>query len=299
MKHLNQLDRQTGFTLTELIIVIVILGIISAVIAPLIGNKFGAVAQSTERAYWVQQGEYAFQHLAQDLARSIPNSVFTSEPLSTRDQVVEFLAANPERDLLAARYRDQQLSGYERLQPNNDVLFDVFGDFSSAPGWVSVGLPSSTVARSDWMGAQTDTGDTRFARVDSITAASGENGSPITRVQLNTSAYSPPNSGHRFGGHSPYFRAYFFDGPIGYACDTSTGFLYRISGYTSLATSQSFAARSAAGTRDRVISNVLSCEFTYQPGTTYAPPSLKVDLEIGAGNESIRLIDTLTLRNAS
>ncbi|EAR07772.1 type II secretion system protein [Reinekea blandensis] len=292
---MNRNLTRNGFTLTELIMVIVILGIISAVITPLIGNKFGAVAQSTKRAYWVQQGEYAFQTLTLDLARSVPSSVFTSEPDNSKDQVVEFLGSASGADLNAARYRNRQLSGQDRLQINNDNSFDIFGRFSSAPGWVSIGLLSSTEARQDWTQAQANANDVRFAPVASVTAGTGENGSPVSNVQLNTSV----NASYRFGAHSPYFRAYFFDGPVGYECDTSDGILYRVSGYTSLAIGSSFSARTATATKDRVITNLTDCEFRLLPGSAYSPPTLRIDLEIGDGNESIRLIDTIPLRNAS
>lgn len=285
------MNRNRGFTLTELVIVIVLIGIISAVIVPLIGNKFGAVAQSSQRAFWVQQAEYAFTHMRQDLSVSVPNSVFTGEPSGGDDQVVEFLATSTESELYAARYRNRQLAGFDRLQPNNDNSFDIFTSVANTPAYVAIAIPDATTARTDWESARAGGTSGHIAQVQSITVGSGENSSPITTVTLAAN--------HDFGGHSPYYRAYFFDGPVAYECDTSAGELYRVSGYDSLATGTVYTTRAAAATRDRVISNLLSCNFELTPGTVYSPPILRVTLEIGQGGESIQLIDSLQLSNAS
>lgn len=284
---LNRAGNSKGFTLIELIIVIILIGIIAAAITPLIGNKFSAVAQSTKRAAWVGQAEYALFHLKKDLAFSVPNSIFTSEPISGNHQVVEFLSGSADSGLFVARYRNRQLSGQNRLQPNNDNSFDLFGSYLQAPAWVSIGLTSASEARTDWEAGSTSG---RFASVASVTSGTGENGSPVSTVTLNSS--------HNFGAHSPYFRAYFFDGPIGYQCDTNNNFLYRVRDYTSLATGSDFTSRSASGIKDRIINDLRSCEFSLTPGLLYAPPSLKVRLEIGDGNESVVISEIIVLRNA-
>lgn len=282
--------KQAGFTLTELIIVIVIIGIISAVITPLIGNKFSAVAQSTKRASWVEQAEYAIHQIRQDLALSVPNSIFTSTPLAGDDQVVEFLAAPVGAGLYAGRYRNNQYNPYDRLQPNNDDQFDIFGGYANVPGYVSVATPSASQARLDWEALRAGSSIGHLAEVQSTSILPAENGNERTLIVLS--------GAHNFGDHSPYFRAYFFDGPIGYECDTSAGYLYRVSGYLSLST-LTFANRTTLAVRDRVISNVQRCKFEYLNGSVYASPGLRITLAIGDGTESIQLVETIFLSNAS
>lgn len=280
-----------GFTLTELIIVIVILGIIAGVVAPLIGNKFFAVAQSTERAEWVQQAEYALFHMRQDLANSVPNTLW----VNTGDQSVEYLGIDVRAPLYAARYRDRQLAGFDRLQPNNDSSFDLFGYYPNLSGtanYVSIGTTDSTSMRNDWQ-TNMASGTGTLAEITSSTAnqTGSENGGPLSNVVLTAA--------HNFGGHSPYFRAYFFSGPQAYECDLSSGFLNRVTNYTNLAVGTGYAARTGSAVRQRVVSDIRDCEFEYLAGSTFEPPKLRVMLELGNAAESIRIIDVLQLSNGS
>jgi len=296
--------KQAGFTLTELIIVIVLIGIISASIGPLIGNKFSAVAQSTERAKWVQQAEFAMFHIRQDLAHSVPNSICnTAVSCNTPDQTIEFLGINFVNSDQAARYRDKQRNGFDRLNPNNNgcqnkdfdgngsddynSCFDLFGFFINLPANLSVNLQNPSEIRS------ATPSSTTTAILDSVTSFTNPpaNTTPITKVAISDT--------HNFSGHSPYFRTYFYDGPIAYECDVGNSALYRVSSYNSLVSATPFATRTAAANRDRVITDLISCEFELIAGTVYLPPSLRVSVEIGEGNESIQLIDTILLSNGS
>lgn len=296
MKHSHSqfMSRQktSGFTLIEMVIVIVLIGIVTTAIGPLIGNKFNAVAQSTDRARWVQQAEFALFHIRQDLANSVPNSIFTSEAIASQDQAFEMLTAPVTSAAFAARYRDRQFNPYDRLQTNNDISFDVFGSFASLPQYVSIGTAESigaTDMRSSWQSKGTGAGT--IAEIDSLSVAVGENGSPITNITLTGT--------HNFGGHSPYYRAYFTDGPVAYFC--SGGTLNRISGYTSLdpITTLPFRALTGIPETHRVTTEVVGCEFSVQGGSVFQPPMLKVSLSIGNATESIQLVDQIILGNGS
>ncbi len=266
--------------------VIVIVGILSAVISPLIANKFSAVAQSTDRAKWVQQAEFALFHIRQDLASSVPNSVFTTSAGLT----VEFLSIPVANDLYAARYRNKNLNGYNNLKLNNDDGFDIFGSHTDAPGYVSVATESASNMRTDWTNLLAGSNNGSVATVSTIATGTGVTGSPITTINLT--------SAHTFPEHSPYYRAYFFNGPIGYECDLANGVLYRVSSYTSLSTAQNFTTRSALAERNRVATDVVDCKFTLASGASHIAPTLRVTLAIGRGTEKITLIDTIILSNA-
>lgn len=282
--------RVQGFTLTELIIVIVLMGILATVATPLIANKFSAVHQSTRRAHWVQQAEYALFTLRQDLANSVPNSVF----VDASGEQVEFLGALPTADLYAARYRDQPYApNHDHLRPNNDISFDIFGAFSIAPIYVSIGTANAVQMRSDWQNHLGGTNSGTLARISNINASptGAENGGPKTLISLVAN--------HDFGGDSLYFRAYFTNGPIAYDCNTTNQRLYRVKAYDILDPTLDFVTRSALGNRARVIDSLAACTFELIAGTTYQPPALRVSLEIGDSSETIQLFDTILLSNGS
>lgn len=298
-----------GFTLVELIMVIVILAIVSAVVVPLIGGKYGAVIQSTERARWVQQAETGFFLLRRDLARSVPNSVFTSEPSGGDDQIVEFLFRDLDDEDFAYRYRHRQYNPYDRLQPNNDNSFDIFGTASEygdptappqPPLYVSVGVESATEARNTWENLFTSP-DGDIAPVGRITSQTGENSNPIANVTVDHNGDGTSDN-HDFDGHSPHYRAYFTNGPVAYRC--LNGQLQRIHGYNVLSFDP-LSTRLSSGRSgndpviSRVLDNVLSCSFRVVPGQTYQPPALEVMFQVGEGSESIRLIDTIQLENGA
>lgn len=289
--------KQLGFTLTELIIVIVIVSILSAVVGPLIGNKFSAVDQSTKRASWVQQAEFALFHIRQDLGSSVPNSTCTTQLNCADDDIIEFLGVNDRTRDYAARYRDKQRNPYDRLRPNNDGSFDIFGNFNNLPGYVSIGVSSSAEARASWEGARVDATNSHIARVTSYdNSLTEDDNNPATNPNPSITNVVLANSNHSFPGHSPYFRAYFTDGPIGYECKDDT--LYRVTNYVSLDSSSLFSTRTATAARERIADNV-TCSFEVRGGFPYQAPTVEVNISIGQGSESVTLNNIIVLGNGS
>ncbi len=287
-----------GFTLIELIIVIVVTGILVAVVGPLIGGKYQAVTDAQQRATWVQQAEYALFHIRQDLQRSVPNSVRASEPDAAGDnQVVEFLGLSMGQEPPVARYRDRQHPSLDRLRLTNEDAFDVFETTSlSAAGLaVSVGGTSVSQIYGDWNNQSSSTNGV-IAEINTVTNRAGtvcDDGdctqNPVALVDLDTTG-----GNHTFPDHSPHFRAYFTDGPVAYAC--TAGRLIRYSGYTSLANT-ALSGRVGAATASRVVDSVVDCSFSWQAGSAYRPPTVTIRLALGAGGESVQLVETIPLRN--
>jgi len=283
-----------GFTLTELIIVIVIMGILATVVTPLIANKFSAVQQSTQRAHWVQQAEYALFQLSQDLANSVPNSIF----VDTSNETFEFLGAPANADLYVARYRDQANPGVSNLlEPGNDNVFDIFGSFDvTQPTYVSIGTSDAMAMRTDWANVQSGGNIGTLAQILEMELVLDTMADPISPPETRITLLATQN----FGPGSPFFRAYFTNGPIAYECDTARQLLYRVKDYVSLDPLLSFDDRTASlSNRARVIDNLIACNFELIPGSTYQPPTLNVSLEIGDSNGTIQLIDTIVLSSGS
>ncbi len=68
-------DRGRGFTLVEMVTVIVLLGIVAAVITPFIANSVRAWQDSEARADLVAKGRLALERLAREVRLAVPNSL--------------------------------------------------------------------------------------------------------------------------------------------------------------------------------------------------------------------------------
>lgn len=67
--------RISGFTLIELIMTIVLLGIIGGVLAPIIQNSVEIYAAERSRAVLVQKGRLALERIAREVREAVPNSL--------------------------------------------------------------------------------------------------------------------------------------------------------------------------------------------------------------------------------
>ena len=288
----------SGFTLVELIIVIVITGILVAVVGPLIAGRYQAIVDTQQRASWVQQAETALFHIQQDLGRSVPNSVRTSEAVSGNDKVVEFFTLSPEQTTPVLRYRDRNYQpNFDRLNINNDNSFDVFGELSDLPTntstYVAIATPGFTQLYSAWTNELSGDEEGYIAEIVSVSnRTSCDCGDcslcPVAQVTLD-------NSSHRFPNNSPFYRVYFTNGPVAHRCANER--LARISGYTALGNG-TLASRIGSATPNWVVDDVISCNFAWTPGFLYRPPTLTVTLSLGNGDEGIQLTDTFVLRNS-
>jgi MSHA biogenesis protein MshO len=103
-------NQQTGFTLVEMIVVMVITGIIGGMVAIFIKAPVQGYVDSSRRAEMTDIADTALRRLSRDIRTAVPNSVRVANPAGT-NTYIEFL---PTRD--GGRYR---LNG-----PGNVLNFD-------------------------------------------------------------------------------------------------------------------------------------------------------------------------------
>lgn len=280
--------RQHGFTLVELILVIVLCGVVAAMVGAVLSRPLeGFVAQS-RRAELVDIGAGALERMSRDIRMAVPGSL----RLSGDGQALELLLIHSAGRYLPNRPLDNSLniSATPDAQCNGpqvagvpacDVLQVFAPDFvPPASGWLVLapGALFSPWVASD-PGSVTPTG-TGFARLAESGSASWP-GISLIRV-------TPPGGSFAFAAASPQRRIYFADRVVGYRC--SGGQLLRYEDDQLRATLPAALPAPGRLQADRV----QGCDFRFDSASGLA--SLRVS--IGAAGESIRLARQVQVNNA-
>jgi MSHA biogenesis protein MshO len=195
--------RQTGVTLVEMIVAIVVMGILVAITSMFVRNQVTSYTDVAARADLADEADTAVRRLTRDLQAALPNSVRVS------GNFMEFV---PIRD--AGRYRAQKGVPADNeldFTSSTDNSFEAFG-------------PPVTVANGDQLvinnlgiaGADFYAGDTRRA----LAAPFGA---------LNTLTYTVGASQFPFASSQSRFQV--VSTPVTYAFDAANRTLWRYSGY--------------------------------------------------------------------
>ena len=122
---MRQKTHQQGFTLVELVMVIVIMGVIGGIVAVFMKSPIDAYFASARRAALTDVADTAVRRIARDIRKALPNSI-----LNPSNQCIEFIPTKT-----GGRYRaDVNASG------NGDIL-----DFTAADGSLDMLGANSTL----------------------------------------------------------------------------------------------------------------------------------------------------------
>lgn len=280
-------QQQSGFTMAELILVIILTGILGVIVAPLIMGPLQSYFDSTRRADLVYVADSALRRMARDVHQSLPYSI----RLNGSNTAFEMIHV---RDV--GRYRESGGAGSRRLQFNgNDAEFNILGRFptitarpytaAATEQLVVFNLGSSPFNAYDGDPVIHSAGD---FQVSSETYSQG--GTTYTEdkvTAINGTTFPFLNS-------SPSHRVFIIDGEVSYGC--SGGALYRYSGYGFAATMPGLGAISSGNI---MADNITSCSFSYDPGTATRPGLLIMTLEVSAEGESVSLLHQVHVPNAT
>ena len=195
--------RHGGFTLIELVMVMLITGIIAAVVAIFIQKPVQGYFDTVRRAQLSDAADLALRRMARDVQTALPNSVRSTD---ANNYFLEFIPVSA-----GGRYRASGDGSTNPLDISNaaDVSFDVLG-------------PAVTIAASQSVVIYNtgQTGANAYAGDNLRSATAGTNLSTVTF------------SGSQFPRHSPSYIFQVVSSPVTYACDATNGVLWRFSGYT-------------------------------------------------------------------
>ncbi|MBV8030810.1 MAG: type II secretion system protein [Betaproteobacteria bacterium] len=301
------LTRGRGFSLLEMIIVVVLLGIVGAAIGGFILPAVRAYQAQGQRAALVDAGESALRRLARDVRISLPNSLritntgsgFALEMVPTADgarycttgvadcssgNVLTIGSSDNQFDVLGC-FQNASFTGSPagyRL-----VIGDSSGQFYSAAGTSAVATPTSTtISLSIFPG----TGGTPTQCGTASATANSYN-----RYRLTLTA------GQTFPNASSRQRVFVVQSsalPVSYICDTTAQTLTRYSGYTVQATQPTTAAAIGAATTAVVATSLTACSLTSTTTDVQSTGLLTLTLGLTRAGETVQLMHQVQLDNS-
>lgn len=260
---------ESGFTLIEMIVVIVIVGILAALGGQFIVAPVTGYIDLSRRARLVDQAEMALRRMQRDIRHALPNSI----RIDNTGQYLEML--NTVDGGRYRRYQDPVTGGDILDFTVAETGFDVLGDLRVVPtsgqSLVVYNISSSGMS-----------GNAYAAAPDNMAVIGA--GSTVAHVNL-----SP---GFDFVNASPYQRFFIVDQPVTYACEG--GVLNRYAGYA-LTSGQ---ATPPAGSSALVSRGLSSCQFRYDPGASQRAGLVTLELSLSEAGETITLLHQVHVVNA-
>ena len=262
-----------GFTLIEMIMVIVLLGILSTVLIVFIVTPFQAARDIERRADLVDAADLALNRISRELRGALPNSVRVHGAGH-----VEFIET-----VTGGRYRRLPApgGGSDQFVPaRSSDSFDVLG------GLIDAGLVASRAPGFD-CGTPVghclsvfNTGQPGF------NAYAGDNLAAITTATPGSISYDRGASGPAFATHSPQQRFFVTANVVSYVCDPTSGQLRRHAGYGLSPVAPSLPA----GGGELVVDQVADCQFSYSAGTATRRGLVSLRLDLDDDGERVFLL---------
>ncbi len=274
--------QQKGFTLIELIMTIVLLGIIGAVVAPVIQYSVEIYAAERSRAALVQKGRLALERIAREVREAVPNSL----------SIVADGAGNTGIEYLQARSGGRYIDGIDNFGVT--AFIDPVKRFNSGVATTqlySLGLGKAAQANDLLIVANT-------APADLI---AGTTVVPLTGV----TAINPVIDGATTIGQILNFNAYAFPGGSAgrryFIADTTheVGLLGNAIYWHTAPGLAGYDINGDWGAADPMLVNgVTGLIFAYDAGAAIGVAVLSMTLTLADGTEAINLYQEIQIRNS-
>lgn len=261
--------RAAGFTLVELVIVMVLVGVVGSLGATFVSRAAQTYRASVARAQLADEADVAVRRIARELAASLPNSVRVTA--ADGGVYLEFVPV-----LSAGRYRAFASVGAEPT--GNDPL-----EFAASPpdgSFQVVGPPVDVPA-----GASIVVYNLGTAQAD---AYAGNNRRAATVSGAGLFSVSFDATGAAFPIDSPEQRFFVVGAPVSYFCGPD-GSISRYAGYGWSAAQPTVAGALATATASKLAASASGCAFEVDAGLANIG-SVLLRLALGRDGETVTLL---------
>ncbi len=287
--------RQQAFTLIELIVVIVLLGVMAAGAGLLIARPIEAYTDQVRRQQLVDSAEMSLRKIVSDIHRALPNSIRVTDngPAGWALEMINTVDG--------ARYRDEAGGVYGTAAQILDFStfdsdFNLLGRFSNlnATAYPSIYAYRVAIYNTNNVGIYNDAALGLNPGVISAAGITLDLDGGEERVTLATP--------HKFSLSSPGQRVFLVDGPVSYVCSSGSG-LSRYAGYAFQASQSSTdtvaeLAALAGAVGGAVASDVVACDIDYQQGTPQRGGLITLELSLSAaGAGTVTLLQQVHVDN--
>jgi MSHA biogenesis protein MshO len=286
-------SKQAAFSLLELILVIVLLGVMAGGAGLLITTPIEAYNDQLRRQQLVDQAEMALRQIARDVRRALPNSIRTRT-------VGAVTALEMINTIDGARYRDENESGLGGPEDilefvGSDTEFNFLGQLNFLTGVLP---PNQRMVIYN----------TAPGNIYSDAISNNNSGiitSTATGLEIFTTSANYPDEYHvtmanpfSFTQQSPGQRAFFVDGPISYVCDLSAGNnqITRYSGYA-YQNPQPVPTPVGVVQSGLVVTKLSACSINYTAGTASRGGIITLEITVTDSGENITLLHQVHVDN--
>jgi len=278
LKICQKKNQEKGFTLIEVIIVILLIGILSGVIFTILIGPMRAYVDVEKRLRLVDVADTALQRMTREIRLALPNSIRING-----GPTIEFL-----RTLDGGRYRSASdgASGVCGSPADSVLDFSLTGDCFEVLGTLT--NFSEIVTGGSCLSSTGDclviynTGQT------GVDAYSDNNMAEITSATANSITFSgaPP-----FPLESPRQRFFIVDTPVSFVCNIGTSQITRHDDYT---------IGGAVGAGNLLVNQVSACNFSYNAGSASRAGLVSLSITIqdsSLGGGSVTLLQQAHVDN--
>ena len=256
---------QRGFTLVEMVVVIVLAGILSTMGVMFIIQPFEAQQAISRRAMLVDEADTALTLMVRDIRRALPNSVRLLDSDYNGIEIIPTVAGGRYR-AQPDEHGDGNILDFEAATGDNS--FEVLTELAIDPSGYALVIYNAATA---W-------------------AYSGDNRTSINVWNAPILSFASA----QFPYSSPTQRFHIVEQPVSFVCDLTTGILTRYAEYGFEADPPSDFSTFTGTVLAR---HVTACDIDYLDGTDTRNSLVRLRLGLSRDGESIELLKQVLVLN--